>query len=152
MKALAAVLILQTLLCSGQDQTPIKVLSLKTSTNGTAALGLAYMTSCSNLVTISNAVKIASGLRAGMPNADVIKFMHDHDMSQTNVFSMSLDRGRALSCFYPLAGVSTSLVLAMECSEPPTLGLYGWKNPLLKGAYIQSQGSNIIFITLTNAP
>jgi hypothetical protein len=152
MKALAAVLILQTLLCSGQEQTPIKALSLKTSTNGIAALGLAYMTSRSNLVTISNAVKIASGLRAGMPNADVVKYMQDHDMSQTNMFSMSLDRGRTLSCFYALAGVSTSLVLEMECSQPPTLGLYGWKNPLLKGAYIQSQGANIIFITLTNAP
>ena len=110
------------------------------------------MTSRSNLVTISNAVKIASGLRVGMSKIDVDKYMRDHGMSQTNVYSISLDRGRTLDCPYPLACSATSLVLAMECSQPPTSGLFSWKNPLLKGAYIQSQGANIIFSTLTNTP
>jgi len=86
-----------------------------------------------------------------MPKADVDKYLQDHGVSQTNVYSMSLDRGRTLSCPYPLAGVTTSLVLEMQCSQPQTSGLFGWKNPLLKRAYIQSQGTNIISITLTNA-
>src|SRR5439155_21177044 len=145
MKALAAVVIFAILLCSAQAQTSA------TPANSITAPGFLYITSRSNLVTISNAVKIAARLRIGMPKADVDKYLQDHGVSQTNVYSMSLDRGRTLSCPYPLAGVTTSLVLEMQCSQPQTSGLFGWKNPLLKRAYIQSQGTNIISITLTNA-
>jgi hypothetical protein len=148
MKALAAVVIFLTLLCFGLAQTPIA------ATNGIAASEQLNMTNRPNLVTISNAVKIASGLRIGMTWADADKYLLAHGMGQTNIYSMSMDRGHTLDCPYPLTGVATnvSLVLAMECSQPPASGLFGWKNPLLKGAYIQSNGVNIIFITLTNTP
>jgi hypothetical protein len=123
MKALAG-LILLALPCLGQAQT--------------------------NLVTISNAVKIASGLHVGMPQADVHKYMQAHGMTQTNVCSISLDRGRTLTCPYPLAEAAT-LTLEMHCTQAPP-GLFGWKNPVLDRANIQSGGSNIISIALTNAP
>jgi hypothetical protein len=142
MKALASGLILLCLAHVGQAQTP--------GTNGTAASGTLYVTSSSNLVTISNAVKLASGLRVGMPQADVQKYMQDHGMTQTNVYSISLDRGRTLTYPYPLAA-GASLMLDMHCTNAPP-GLFGWKDPVLDRAYIQSQGANIISIALTNAP
>lgn len=49
----------------------------------------------------------------------------------------------------PLEG-TVRLVLEIQCNQPPTSGLFGWKNPLLKKAYIQSQGANIVSITLAN--
>jgi hypothetical protein len=140
MKALTTVVMLATLLWSGHAQISIA------ATNCITASGLLYMTSSSNLVSISNAVKVASGLWTGMTKTNVDKYMGDHGM--TNMGSISLDRGRTLSCPYTLGDAATSLVLEMECSQPPPSGLFGWKNPLLKGAYIQSQGANIIFITL----
>lgn len=101
-------------------------------------------------MSISNAVKVASGLRVGMPGTDVHKYMDDHGMSQTNVYSISLDRGRTLSCPYPLAG-SATLMLDMHCTSAPP-GLFGWSNPVLDRAYIQIQGTNLISIRLTNGP
>jgi hypothetical protein len=144
MKALAVIVILATLLCFADAQT-------STTTNQIRVPETLYMTTASNLVSISNAVKIASGLRVGMTNADVDKYMHDHGYGwQTNVGGMSANRVTAW--FYPLATASSSLVLETECSMPPTPGLFRWTNPLLKRAYIQSQGVDIIFITLTNGP
>ncbi|MCX6922820.1 MAG: hypothetical protein NT154_06350 [Verrucomicrobia bacterium] len=142
MKALGAFVILAAALSFAHAQTPAA------ATNRT----LLYMTNPTNAVSISNAVKIASDLRLGMTAPDVHKYMREHGMGQTNLYSLSLDRGHTLSCPYPLSGGGSSLMLEMECSEPPESGLFGWKNPLLKGAYIQSQGANIISITLTNAP
>jgi len=101
-------------------------------------------------MSLSNAVKIASGLHVGMTGEDVGKYMQDHGMIQTNIYSISADRGRTLICPYPIAS-GVSLELEMECSQPPTSGLFGWKNPLLKRAYIQSQGTSIISIIFTNA-
>ncbi len=140
MKALAAIVILATSLCSGRAQTSTA------ATNVIRTPELLYITTSSNVMSISNAVKIASGLRVGMTKAEVDKYMHDHAMP-TNVVGLSVDRGRTTGCYYP-----GSLVLEMECSQPPTSGLFRWKNPLLKRAYIQSQGANIVSITLTNTP
>lgn len=137
MKAFAAGLILVCLCWHGQAQTP--------ATNGTFLL-----TSRSNLMSISNAVKIASGLRVGMLGTDVTKYMAGHGMLQSNIYSVSVDRGRTLTCPYPLAG-TFSLMLEMHCTSAPP-GLFGWSNPVLDRAYIQSQGTNVISITLTNGP
>lgn len=145
MKTLAAIVILAAPLWAGHAQTP------DVPTNRIAAPKILFMTSQSNLVSISNAVKVAAGLDVGMTWADTDNHMQQHGMMQTNVFWMSLDRGRTMSRAYPLAGVGTSLMLEFECSQPPKSGLFGWKNPLLKRAYIQSQGDNIMSITLTNS-
>ena len=138
MRTLAGTLILFCACCFGHAQTP--------DTNR-----VLYVTASSNLVSISNAVRIASGLRVGMSGQDVQKYMQDHGMVQTNVYSISVDRGRTLSCPYPLAGGAT-LMLDMHCTQAPKSGLFGWSAPVLDRARIRSQGSDIISITLTNAP
>ena len=138
MKALAASLILFWMCCLGSAQT--------LGTNG-----VLYITTSSNLVSISNAVRIASGLRVGMTGADAQKYMQDHGMIQTNVYSISVDRGRTQACPYPLAAGAT-LMLDMHCTKAPSSGLFGWSDPVLDGARIQSQGADIISIALTNAP
>src|SRR5262245_11212482 len=129
MKALAATLLFQCVCCLGHAQT--------TQTNR-----VLYMTTSSNLVSISNAVRIASGLRVGMAAADVQKYMRDHGMTQTNVYWMSLDRGRTLACPYPLAGGAT-LLLDMHCTKAPATGLFDWDDPVLDRARVQSQGADI---------
>jgi hypothetical protein len=110
----------------------------------------ANVTNCSNLVSISNAVTIASGLRVGMSGADVNKYLQFHGITQTNIYSMSMDRGRTLTCPYPLAE-SATLMLEMHCTSAPPR-LWGWSNPVLDRAYIQSHNTNNISITFTNAP
>jgi hypothetical protein len=143
MRALAAGLVFVSVLSLGRAQMPI--------TNGITAPGTLYLTSHSNLVSILNAVKVASGLRVGMAGADAWKYVQDHGMVQTNVYSVSLDRGRTMACPYPLEGGAT-LMLDMHCTKGPTRGLFGWSDPVFDRAYIQSQGVEIIAITPTNSP
>jgi hypothetical protein len=143
MKALGTGLVFVCLLCLGRAQTYV--------TNGITAPGTFYVTTSSNLLSISNAVKIASGLRIGMTGDDVYKYMHDHGMVQTNVYSISLDRGRTMTCPYTLAG-GASLMLDMHCTVAPSEGLFGWKAPVFDRAYIQSQGAEIISITPEGSP
>jgi len=115
-----------------------------------------YWPTNENLVSISNGVRIASGLLVGMSAPDVQKYMHEHGMTNefeglTNMFSISLDRGRTLISPYPLAGGAT-LMLQMHCTKPPPSGLFGWSHPVLDGARIQGQGDKVTPIALTNAP
>jgi hypothetical protein len=138
MRALTITLIVFCTCCYGQTQTP--------GTNR-----VLYITTSSNLASISNAVRIASGLRVGMVGLDVQKYMQNHGMVQTNVYSISLDRGRTSSCPYPLAG-GAMLMLDMHCTQPPKSGLFGWSAPVLDRARIESQGTDLISIALTNAP
>ena len=86
-----------------------------------------------------------------MAGAAVQQYLHDHGMIQTNVYSISLDRGRTLTYPYPLAG-GAALMLDMHCTKAPAIGLFGWNAPVLDRARIQSQGADIISIALTNAP
>jgi hypothetical protein len=142
MKTLTATLIFFCACCFGHAQ--------RLDTNR-----VLYITTSLNLVSISNAVMIASGLRVGMSASDVQKYMHEHGMTnewvgQTNMFSVSLDRGRTLACPYPLAG-GASLMLDMHCTKAPPSGLFGWSDPVIDGARIQSLGADVISITLTNA-
>jgi hypothetical protein len=143
MRALVAGLVFACLLCLGRAQTPI--------TNGITASGTLYLTTRSNLMSISNAVQIASGLRVGMVGADIQKYMQDHGMVETNVYSISLDRGRTMACPYPVGGGAT-LMLDMHCTKAPTVGLFGWSAPVFDRAYIQSQGAEIISIMPSNRP
>jgi hypothetical protein len=143
MRALAAGLVFVCLLCLGRAQMSV--------TNAITAPGMLYLTTHSNLLSMSNAVKIASGLRAGMAGPDVQKYMQDHGIVQTNIYSMSVDRGRTLTCPYFLAGGAT-LMLEMHCTKAPPEGLHGWSAPVLDRAYIQSQGAEIISVAFTNSP
>lgn len=121
------------------------------TTNSSAASGVLFMTNPTNAVSISNAVRVASGLRIGMPTADVQKYMSEHGMSQTNVYSLSLDRGRTSVCPYPLAGGNSTLMLEMRSTKAGG-GLFDWENPVLTGANIQCNGATITSISLTNGP
>jgi hypothetical protein len=143
MRALAAGLVFVSLLSFGRAQMAV--------TNGITPSGTLYLTTRSNLVGISNAVKIASGLRVGTTAADVQKYLQDHGMVQTNVYSISLDRGRTMTCPYALGGGAT-LMLDMHCTKAPTGGLFGWSDPVFDRAYIQSQGAEILSITPQNRP
>jgi len=143
MKALATALIVLCFLRLGGAQTP--------ATNGVTASGMLYLTSRSNSFSISNAVKVASGLRVGMAGEEVRKYMEHRGMGQTNVYSISLDRGRTVTYPYSLAG-GTTLMLEMHCTKAPSTGLYGWSAPVLDRAFIQSQGADIITIIPTKGP
>lgn len=140
MKAVATIFSFLCVCCLGRAQTP--------NTNR-----VLYVTTSSNLLSISNAVRIASHLRVGMADADVQKYMQDHGVTQTNVnlYSISVDRGRTLHYAYPLAG-GASLYLDMHCTKSPPTGLFGWSDPVLDRARVQSQGADIISIALTNGP
>jgi hypothetical protein len=140
MKILATVFSFLCVCCLGHAQTP--------DTNR-----VLYVTTSSNLMAISNAVRIASHLRVGMADAEVQKYMQDQGVIQTNVnvYSISVDRGRTLAYGYPLTG-GALLCLDMHCTKSPPTGLFGWRDPVLDGARIQSQGADIISIALTNGP
>lgn len=148
MKSLAAVMFLGALVFCWHAQI------LQASTNVIRTPELLFITTSSNVTAISNAVKMASNLRIDMTKPEIDRYLLERGMP-TNVLEyadgLSLDRGRTISYFCTLPGNRSSLVLEMECSERPASGLRGWKNPLLKKAYIQSQGENIISIRLTNS-
>jgi hypothetical protein len=120
-------------------------------TNTVVAPGVFYVTTPANLTCISNAVKVAAGLRAGMSRAEVDTYMWDRGMVLTNNFSLSLDRGRTTSCFYALTD-STSLVLEMSSSTDARIPGVEPRNSVLDAAYIKSGDAKFISITLTNAP
>jgi hypothetical protein len=71
---------------------------------GVRASGILYLTSRCISLSIANAVKVASGLRVCMAGEDVGNYMEHHGMGQTNVYSISLDRGRTLTYSYSLGG------------------------------------------------
>ena len=118
-----------------------------------------YTATSSNLMSISNAVRIASGLRLGMSETEVQKYMHAHGMTNewegatgTGMFSISLDRGRTLNCPYYLAGGATLWLEMHSTKPPPSGGLFGWSAPVFSKATIQTSGADKIPITSTNAP
>jgi hypothetical protein len=86
-----------------------------------------------------------------MAGADVWKYMQDHGTVQTNIYFISLDRGRTMACPYPLEGGAT-LMLDMHCTKGPAQGLFGWSDPVFDRAYIQCPGAEPISITPSNGP
>src|SRR6476646_6878231 len=85
MKALATIFSFLWVSCPRHAQTP--------DTNR-----VLHVITSPNLMSIANAVRIASNLRVGMADADVQKYMQDHAVIQTNVnvYSISVDRGHTL--------------------------------------------------------
>jgi hypothetical protein len=141
----ATVLILLCLHLAAQAQT--------SDTNGLTAPDVLYQTSSSTPTSISNTVRVASGLRVGMAGADVQKYLQDHGLTQTNIYSISADSGRLLTSVYRLAG-DTTLLLDLHCTNAPAEGLSDWSDPVLDRAYIcyiSNQGTNVISVVLTNA-
>jgi hypothetical protein len=126
-----------------------------------------YLSSRTNLVQVPQAIRVASHLHPGMSEADATKFLQQHGIGScvivtdgtTNVYSLSgtsnvytLSIGSSLgwTTFYELAE-GCSLGLEMRPSQIRTDRIWGG-NGLLKGAIIQSNGINIVTVTLTNNP
>ena len=99
----------------------------------------------SNNVTRAEAIKVASQLSVGMAEDDVTKFVAKHGL--TNAFGLGALAGWGR--FYSLTDGGS---LVLEYGPRPMTTNYWWEgNGLLEKAFIQSNGDNIVSITLTNA-
>ena len=107
------------------------------------AYGQLYYT---NNITRAGAIKAASRLRVGMWEEDASKIL------STNGLTNAMGVG-AISGWDRCYGLSdgTSLHLDYRARAPAKDGRWGG-NGELRRAFIQSNGVNIVFITLTNAP
>lgn len=95
-----------------------------------------------NNVERAQAVKIASQLSVGMRQEDATKLLTQNGLTN----SINLGSGFSWTLFYGLADGS-SLGLSMRSSRPqPPKRVNG----LLEAAFIQSNGVNIVLITLAN--
>jgi hypothetical protein len=115
-----------------------------------------------NRIAPTEAVKIASGLRLGMAEADAAKFLEAHGVTsgfldtkrQVYVYTLSVGSCTGWSTGYPLAG---GYILSLNMEPRKTNGLVTMNgrwggNGLLTGASIQSNCVTIASITLTNKP
>ena len=107
------------------------------------AYGQLYYT---NNITRAEAIKSASRLRVGMWEEDVSKIL------STNGLTSAMGIG-SISGWDRCYGLSdgTSLHLDYRARELAKDGRWGG-NGELRRAFIQSNGVNIVFITITNAP
>jgi hypothetical protein len=111
--------------------------------------GALLMSSNTNVLSVSNAVRIISGLRLGMAQTNVDRYMNAHGM--TNRIGMSLDRGEHTAFYYDFPGTDSTLVLETR-SRRTGLGLFDWGDPVLQSGRIQRLGVDTFLITFTNAP
>ena len=107
------------------------------------------ISSNTNVLSVSNATQILSGLRLGMAQTNVDKYMNAHGM--TNRGGVSLDRGHHTSFYYDFPGKDTSLVLETR-SRRTGPGLFDWGDPVLDSGRIQRLDVDTFLITFTNAP
>jgi hypothetical protein len=108
-------------------------------------------TNAPHLATVPEAVNIASGLRVGMRQRDVLKFLEHRGITyeSTNIYSASVGSAVGWTTSLPLAG-GCNLGLDMR---PRKFGETPWgADGLLEGAFIESNHVHIISITFTNRP
>lgn len=137
---------------SAHGQTPT------ITTNRSSAPQALYFSSHTNLVSVSRAVEVASGLYVGMKEMDAYALLARGGITNTitgtngltSVYSLSVGNSRGWTTGYPLAQ-GCSIDLKMRASEVRTDGLWGG-NGLLEAAFIRSNGVGLISITLTNRP
>ena len=99
-----------------------------------------------NSVTRAEAIKAASQLKVGMWEEDAGKFLAKHGLTNSIGVGAAGGWGR----FYELTDGS-SLLLDYTARELALDGHWGG-NGLLQRAFIQSNGSNIVTITLRRRP
>src|SRR5258706_10844785 len=102
-----------------------------------------------NVFNLSNATHIISGLRPGMAQTNVDKYLNARGM--TNSGGLSLDRGQHHTLHYDFPGTDCTLVMETR-SKRTGPGLYDWGDPILESGRIQRLGVNTFLITFTNAP
>jgi len=108
-----------------------------------------FMTSRTNVLRMSNAVQIISGLKSGMALTNVDRYMNAHGM--TNRGGLSLDRGQHSNFYYDFPGTDSTLVLETRSSRT-RLNMFDWEHPALQSGRIQRLGVDTFLITFTNAP
>jgi hypothetical protein len=104
----------------------------------------------------SQAVKIASGLRVGMGEADADRFLESHGISGrivgTNgaviIYSQRVGDNFGWDTIYPL---KDECYLHLDYTATKIRTNWGGDG-LLNRAFIQSNGVDIVFVTFTNAP
>ena len=107
------------------------------------------LSSNTNVLNISNAVQVISGLKLGMAQTNVESYLNAHGM--TNRLSLSLDRGQHTHFYYDFPGTDSTLVLTTHCTRMGA-GLFDWKDPVLESGCIKRLDVETFSITFTNAP
>jgi hypothetical protein len=143
---LRVLLFVAALVAQGQAQT------IRT-THPVSSPGVLYISSHTNLMAVSRAVEIASGLRTGMTEEDAIEFLERRGLTitnglPTNVYLLRVGSSGGWTTFYSLAD-GCSLGLDMRPAQFRSDGLWGG-NSILEGVHIQSNLVDLP-ITLTNA-
>ncbi|MSU56586.1 MAG: hypothetical protein EXS35_00120 [Pedosphaera sp.] len=101
-------------------------------------------TSFTNKIDQPQTIRIARQLTIGMREEDAEKLLNRNNLKYPMRVGDSFGWGR----FYTLVD-GTSLYLNFESKQPDPPR---WTNGVLRAAYIQSNGVNVVSITLTNAP
>jgi hypothetical protein len=107
------------------------------------------VSSNTNALSVSNAVRIISGLRPGMALTNVDGYLNARGM--TNCGGLSLDRGEHTTFYYGFPGTDSTLVLETR-SRRTGPSLFDWGDPVLESGRIQRLGVDTFVITFTNAP
>ncbi|HWY75209.1 MAG TPA: hypothetical protein VN281_06310 [Verrucomicrobiae bacterium] len=103
-----------------------------------------------NVLNLSNAVQLISGLKLGMAQTNVEIYMNAHGMTNLG-WGVSLDRGRHWTYFYDLPGTDSTLVIETR-SRRTGPSLFDWGDPVLESGSIQRLGVDTFLITFTSAP
>ena len=111
--------------------------------------GALFLSSNTNTLSVSNAVRIISGLRIGMEHTNVDRYMNAH--GTTNHGGLSLDRGQHTAFYYNFPGTDSTLVLETR-SKRTGPDLFDWGNPVLEGGRVQRLGVDTFLIPFTNSP
>ena len=103
-----------------------------------------------NVFSLSNATQIVSGLKLGMTQTNVDRYLNAHGM--TNGDGGSADEGENWNFYYVFPGTDRTLVLEMHSSKPgPHFKDWG-RERVLTGGRIQRVGVDTFLIAFTNAP
>lgn len=102
-----------------------------------------------NVFSLSNATQIVSGLKLGMAQTNVDRYLNAHGI--TNRGGLSLDRGHHTTFHYDFPGTDRTLVLETR-SKRTGPSLFDWGDPILESGRIQRLGVDTFLITFTNAP
>ncbi len=111
--------------------------------------GALVMSGNTNAFSLSNATQIVSGLRLGMAQTNVDRYLNAHGM--TNRFCLSLDRGQHTTFHYDFPGTDRTLALETR-SRRTGPSLFDWGYSVLESGRIQKLGVDTFLITFTNTP
>jgi hypothetical protein len=109
------------------------------------------VSSSTNTLSVSNAIRMLSGLRLGMEQTNIDSYLGKHGITNRAFGNVSVDRGQHYYCYYDFPGTDCTLVLQTR-SRRTGPGLFDWGYPVLEGGCIRRVGVDTFLITFTNAP